>query len=123
MANRCPDCAKFVSLDDPEVSVESEDVGITGTVDIDTLITLNCAECGTGLYETSLNIMEDFKCEECGYPPLEVSVESAEGLVTEEKRKKQYGAEVEMLLTCSECGKTWSVCRQVAAPLNDFDEL
>jgi len=56
MSNRCPDCGIFVSLEqaDPEVdSLEIDDGGhITGEV----RIVLACAECGTEMKETTIQI-------------------------------------------------------------------
>lgn len=62
---RCPDCNKFVSYDtdqEPEVDVDiDEDGQVTGTVRIFDA----CAECGTELRETTIDISEDMSaaCE------------------------------------------------------------
>ena len=51
MANRCPNCNKFVSLEleDPEVdNVEIEDMGNgKGLLWMNVSLKRNCAECGT----------------------------------------------------------------------------
>lgn len=56
---RCPDCNKFVSIDmaEPELDLELGDGEVTGSV----RLVQTCAECGTELAETTLEIAQLFK--------------------------------------------------------------
>lgn len=62
MANRCPDCNKFVSLelaDDPDVQsceVEASEDGKTGLMRLTVHLIKICAECGTELAEKELEL-------------------------------------------------------------------
>ncbi len=72
---RCPDCSKMVSYDEPQATVESEEVSNEGLVNIEVRLVLPCAECGTELKETTFNFEIDLEhtCEnrktlcECGH--------------------------------------------------------
>ena len=61
---RCPDCNKFVSYDDGDVDVQSEDVE-SGEVRVEVRIVKTCAECGTELKEATLELHGPFEhdCE------------------------------------------------------------
>lgn len=54
---RCPDCNKFVGLDeaDPELDLSVEDAVVSGTV----RIVRTCAECGQELKEASFDVEVD----------------------------------------------------------------
>ncbi len=58
---RCPDCSKMVSYDEPQATVESEEVSDEGLVSIEVRLVLPCAECGTELKETTFNFEIDLE--------------------------------------------------------------
>lgn len=119
MANRCPSCEKFVSLEpgDPEL----EDITIDGTeVKCTVRLTMRCAECGDDMREYYSEPVEEVaqrleessdyhdhfdekgepKTEECELEAVENGIEQQEKT---EKRKTLYGAEIhyEVRCTCS----------------------
>jgi hypothetical protein len=55
MANRCPDCNKFVSLEMGDPEVESIEVDLDGVVSGDVRLTLICSECGNELSEATIS--------------------------------------------------------------------
>lgn len=68
---RCPDCNKFVSYDEPEA--ESNSVGVDGDdLSLETVVRLNCAECGTALkeytFETGITMSHDCPPQEPATP-------------------------------------------------------
>lgn len=62
---RCPDCNKFVSMEnaDPDVDVESSLEGHTISVTGSIRAVRTCAECGTELKELSFDIDEKIEIE------------------------------------------------------------
>jgi hypothetical protein len=127
---RCPDCSKFVSMDNDEPDLE--EISIEGaTVSANVRLQRNCAECGTTLKSGSLemeddldgneNLVEHLPCTECGVVgkaspgcankdfdhetghELSVADINVEG--TEEGggryAKSYFGAEVTYEVTCS----------------------
>jgi hypothetical protein len=82
---RCPDCNKFVSYDDGDVDVQSEDVE-SDEVRVEVRIVKTCAECGTELKEATLELHGPFEhdCEaptHDGEPVDADEMEEAEALV------------------------------------------
>lgn len=145
---RCPDCNRFVSYGDGEVSVESveidDDLLITGTV----RIALTCGECGTELKEANLDFDHqiDHKCP-VGVPDgalIEIddqpdadftdriettrTVTKKDGTTVEKPlpsraQRTFYGAEISGVCKCNGCAETfeWSVTVEESA--SAFDEL
>lgn len=114
---RCPDCNKFVSLDEPEVEVDGEDL-ISGGVCIEVTITLQCAECGTELKSHTLVHEDIVSCPNCGEDNLdELSLEDVEATGQEiyedafsvktgrklKNQQKYYGAEISYTVVCAKC--------------------
>lgn len=69
MANRCPDCNKFVSLETPEPDEEAFDFQITEDgVDIQATLQQNreCAECGTVMKSYCHDLEESIDWETIG---------------------------------------------------------
>lgn len=122
--NRCSQCSKFVSLElgepqDEGLTINVEEgtehgvhgITLNGTV----RVTLNCAECGGELAETTLEFESDWQLEHldgCEYdgdacieetsPELESAEDSTgHGMYT----KRFYGAAVSFEVSCNECGE------------------
>ncbi len=55
---RCPDCNKFVAYEEGEPEVNVLDLDDQGNINAEVCITLNCAECGTTLKESSFTLEE-----------------------------------------------------------------
>jgi uncharacterized protein with PIN domain len=125
---RCPDCNKFVSFDtETEPEVQSEQVDENGAVEFSVRITNNCADCGTELTETTLEmedtvpeeLLADHKGDEHEYSVEVVSASRTERQSVPQKTSKKtskttvwyrgaktyYGAEIEYSVKCS-CGVT-----------------
>ena len=73
---RCPDCARMVSFDEPQATVEDEGISEDGEVRVEVRLVLPCAECGAELKENTFSFEEhvEHPCEEgkikciCGHP-------------------------------------------------------
>lgn len=118
---RCPDCAKFVSLEqgEPEVNELTLDDGmITATVRIANC----CAECGTEVTEADLEWEAELEGDVSGHEgdghALKIDeADCAPTMRTEGKgrgTKTFYGAEISYSVTCS-CGKLG----EITGSLND----
>lgn len=79
---RCPDCNKFVSYDDGDVDVQSEDVE-SGEVRVEVRIVKTCAECGTELREATLDLSHAFE-HDCESPTHDGEPVEADDLDTAE---------------------------------------
>jgi hypothetical protein len=107
---RCPDCAKWVSVEqpEPEVDIDIQGDDISGTV----RIVLECANCGTELKQTEFDVAVDIsehlkhKC-----PDAEIGVgwnaemEDIEATMRQHPPKAQrrttyYGASGNIRLKC-----------------------
>jgi hypothetical protein len=62
---RCQDCGKMVSFDEPQATVEYEDISDDGQVSIEVRLVLPCAECGAELKESSFSFEHqvEHKCD------------------------------------------------------------
>lgn len=87
MANRCPDCNKFVSLEPgegPEISVEVDESGdISGTA----TVYLCCAECGTEILTATV----DLEGVHEGEKTADSAFESAQDIDTEDEMMEEGG--------------------------------
>jgi hypothetical protein len=108
---RCPNCAKFVSLDFSDPEVESIEVDHGGNVEIQVKLERTCADCGEVMKEATLEmtwepgeddsrkIKEHFGVND---PSLEIestdveSIEKAGGRY----KKSYFGAHVQFKITC-----------------------
>jgi len=97
---RCPDCNKFVSYDDGDVDVQSEDVE-SGEVRVEVRIVKTCAECGTELKEANFDLESDFTDGVAKH--LAERKEALADAITDAQRKAQ--------LACTACaGKPSEHC-------------
>ena len=55
MSNRCPDCMKFVSLEQADPEVDNLEVDEAGTVTGEVRLVLTCADCGGEMKEVTLD--------------------------------------------------------------------
>lgn len=120
---RCPDCNKFVGLEEADPEVDSIDVDDEGNVAIEVRITNNCADCGMELREATFSLEHDHSedCKEHKGVGHELSIDedgaertSRSGFFDKKKNqfvsaggrysKTFYGAEVGYSIKCS-CGK------------------
>ena len=122
MANRCPDCNKFVGLEqgDPEVTVNSDMLtSLEDLIEGDVRLVLNCADCGSEMAEATVQF------EAAVNPPgeketphkwkkdcsVDVSEDGAEPIDRYDGKpgtpmryqRHWYGADVTLTLECS-CG-------------------
>jgi hypothetical protein len=140
---RCPDCNKFVSFDEPEVEVESEEVERVNdsavSVTAEVHVTLKCADCGTELKETTIQFENDYELPEPADPDqarlsLEVSVEAeptdwfndkdrhGKPIRNPRYQTHYYGADLTITVT-DEAGAQHEFEAQVGAAASAFDEM
>lgn len=140
---RCPDCNKFVSYDDPEVEVSSEEVervdSNTVRVTAEVAVSLNCADCGTQLKQADLTYEEDHNvplAEDVGddyEDDLSVSIEAEplDRYATEDRHGKPirnpryqthyYGANLSITITSD--GLDMVVSGSVEEAASGFEEV
>jgi hypothetical protein len=89
---RCQDCAKFVSFDEPEVELQTEEMTMsyeggddfTFSAEAEARVVLKCADCSTELKETSFSL-EGTVSHECSKTPADIDQQvEAEGLTPED---------------------------------------
>lgn len=117
---RCPDCERFVSFDtevEPETDLEMFD----DTVQVSVRRVLACADCGTELKETQLelemtleSIIDDCTCQsreaweatEDLSPTVETQTHDRHGKPIKRARYQRtyYGVEGTITVRCDECG-------------------
>ncbi len=139
---RCPDCKKFVSVtqEDPEFEPEvatdaTGGLSQQGTVSGDIRLVLSCADCGTELAESTQSVEENFALvheEGCKTLEAEDMPElEAEATATSNDRfegkgrgaRHYYGADIEVKLSCSECGAEATVETKVEEQASAFESL
>lgn len=62
---RCSSSNKFASYDEPEASIEGEEMN-GSTYSAEVRIMRPCSECGEEMAETNLNPEADVECQNCG---------------------------------------------------------
>lgn len=109
---RCPDCAKFVSMEFGEPEVEQIDVTPEGEVTCSVTLTRTCADCGNDLktasIEMELDLTEQCKdhlnSEDSDDDTHDLEIEEGEINQIEEGggryAKSYFGAEVCFTITC-----------------------
>ncbi len=116
---RCPDCNKFVELEQAELEVEADvdeerekgkseaTITVTGRVNL----VLNCADCGIALKEANLDLgMKKMpfvheKPDCAGVLDVEVKGETTDRFEGSGRYAKHfYGADISANVTCSDCG-------------------
>lgn len=148
MANRCPDCNKFVGLElgEPEVnSLEVDETGIHGEV----RLVQTCAECSGEMNEASVEIEQELPDEAAAHleehPDHTLSIQEDSSEADEDWRSsasaeayaKAHGkrispryqrhymsATIHATISCDKCEETWEVeinSDEVSA--GEFDSL
>lgn len=114
---RCPDCAKFVSMETNDPEVETIDIDEAGNVTATVRVVRVCADCGTELKETTLEMETDVSIEghdseatnDDGSDKHELLVEETNVEATERSvgkgryARSYFGACVSFKVTCK-CG-------------------
>lgn len=134
---RCPDCNKFVALEqeEPEVEAEVSEERETGKAESSVIVSgnvqlgLSCADCGTGLKGTDL----DFEAEEVEFlhktadctGELEVYAEGEssdryEGIGR--YAKHFYGADIRAKVSCVACEAKVEVTASVEEQASAFED-
>jgi DNA-directed RNA polymerase subunit RPC12/RpoP len=88
---RCQDCAKFVSFDEPEVELQTEEMTVDYeggddlkfSAEAEARVVLKCAECSTELKETTFNLEGEF-LHSCTKLPADILTQSEEEGITPE---------------------------------------
>ena len=138
MGNRCPDCAKFVGLEEPE-EASIEDSGCEGGhVTVEVHMTRNCAECGTEMKESYLTYEKEFECPSCSPDVEDIELISVEAEVTSRMQsidrngkpiknprymKTYYGADLTLSLKCNHCEHEWTEDDGVEAAASEFEDV
>ena len=137
---RCPDCAKFVSFDEPQVEIEQEDLTREEegfTVNVSIRMVLPCADCGTELkdYTEDLDIDIEHSCE--GTEEEEDTLLIDEPSTSDDYRpahdkkgkpipqrfqKHFYIAEISGSVICGKCGEEIPFSENVEVQSSSFDE-
>lgn len=141
---RCPDCSKMVSFDEPQATVESEEVSDDGQVNIEVRLVLPCAECGQELKETTFSFEHDLEhtcdpvkaLENPDKSGFELQVDDPE--TTEDFKPKVdakgkpiptryqkhfYGVTVTGTATCNKCGEEIPFTLEDEIQSSGMDEL
>lgn len=134
---RCPDCNKFVSYDEPEVEIQSEDIDDDGYVSAEIQVSLPCAECGTVLKEAYLEFNENYTCPECDNTE-ELELVNFDASATDRYEdtdrhgkkiknprymKHYYGADLTIELKCPKCKHEWTESDLVEEQASGFEEV
>lgn len=118
---RCPDCNKFVSQDLADPEVNDLTIDPEGNVHAEVRVVVTCADCGTELKETNLEMEMDLSDKlkghlsgDDGEHELTIDEDGSEGIedmkTTDRHGKKiksarymtkLYGARVDFKVTCS----------------------
>jgi len=137
MNNRCPDCNRFVSLEqeEPEADVDitsrepivdtQQELTITGSV----RLVLVCAECGTEMAEANLDVEEEHTfchaksgCQ--GTVAAETEAELADRYEGKGRGMRHfYGVDLTVILECEECNAHEEVSIHEEEQADSFDEL
>jgi len=149
---RCPSCSKFVSFGEPDVEVESSEVGDDDTVTAEVRVTLPCAECGEELKERFFTVdgQIDHLCEfplviakltkEAGGDPAKVGTDEVDTAVADRefdileataepldrmqgKSKRFYGATVTWEVVCGACDTPITVTADDEEEAAAFDSV
>jgi hypothetical protein len=79
---RCPDCSKFVGMENGDLEVNDLSIDTDGQVSVDVSLPRNCAECSTELKRGEFQTEEqvDLEPEQCGSPDAKVEGEGDEAV-------------------------------------------
>jgi len=136
MSNRCPDCSKFVSLEqaEPELEVEVNGNTVAGTV----RLVLACADCSTEMKEVNLEFSLEIghECKLSSEPEFEIECESAEATDRYQDKDQHgkpiknmrymthyHGAEISITVSCGSCGESIELFEAVEEAASGFEEI
>lgn len=113
---RCPDCNKFVSMENGDLEIDVLEIDVDGTVHCEASLPRNCADCGTELKRGTFDVDEDVELDsvECPGAPAEaedknhdLSIDELGNDVSESGgsryAKNMIGFDLEYEVTCSRC--------------------
>ena len=133
MAYRCPNCNKFVSVEEAEP--EDQGIAISGdNIEGDVRVVIICADCSSELAENTIHVEvelpEAVVAHECEYEPdLDMTLEADDYFDGDEKvaaryRKHFYGFTGTATITCS-CGQLEEVSVDITGheAAGSFDSL
>ena len=144
MSNRCPDCLKFVSLEQEEPEVNSVEIESAGDIEdgvqelevtADVRLVLNCGECGGEMKEANLDATETVQfthADDCEAEEgdLEIEEDGAENMDDYRPagrpmryQKHYYGADVTVRVKCNKCEAEDTFTVKVEEQAGAFDEL
>lgn len=146
MSNRCPDCSKFVSLNQEEPEENSAfEIDAEGEITGELRAVLTCAECGTEMKDTTFDFSETpdeiaehldeatkraFDADSVEPEVHELTVNGAAYDSTERysdnkyyrARRHYYGVRAEISVECS-CGESWTITLEEDQQASSFDDL
>lgn len=137
MSNRCPNCNKFVSLEqqEPELDLAVDGDEVSGTV----RLVLACAECSEEMKELhfDVNIKIKHACDddtiECEFEISDESAEATDRYNDKDRKGKPiknmrymahyYGADISVTVKCAECGEEIELSDTVEEAASGFESL
>lgn len=144
MGNRCPDCTKFVSLDQGDPEVNSIEIDDSGHITANVRAVLNCSECSTEMkdydFTTELDpdeIVEHVQMHQDAGEEFELSIEEGSSEaedryenkdrhgkpITNPRYQRHYlGYSLDVKVTCS-CGEEFDVTITDEEMASSFNEL
>lgn len=132
MANRCPDCNKFVSLNrDEELDLQDEDLGVDSVYTATVRVVDTCAECGAEMLEGLIEIEEDLSdiVEPDKHKDHELVLETkvdhdTEVFVVKGRKVYYHVAELDVRITCQTCKKVvFGGDLSGSLPYSDMDSM
>lgn len=139
---RCPSCEKFVSYDEPELEEQEPEVD-GDNVRLEVRMSLNCADCGDELKETTFELETEVTS-----PDVEDNAPCASGhewtaelnscdatdryqdkdrngktITNFRYRKHLYGVEAQVSVKCSVCNHEETFTMKDETQASAFDEL
>ena len=130
---RCPDCNKFVGIEQEAPEVQSLEISgeeDTATITCEVSLALNCADCSTQLSEATAEHEEEIEVKH-DLPDCKGAWEIEEVGCGETDRfegkgrgaRHYYGAEVTAKVTCPECKANYEVSFTVEEQASSFDSV
>lgn len=131
---RCPNCNKFVSLEQAEPEVTAQVNG--DVVDLDVRMVLTCAECGEELLEAEVSdefTIDNHDCEDAEYEEVDTTAEATDRYQDKDRhgkliksmryRRHYYGANGTVVVECSKCKQYVDVPFDVEEQASSFMEM
>lgn len=89
---RCPDCNKFVSMENGDLEVYELSIDVDGTVSVSASLPRNCADCGTELKRGEFQTEDD-----AGISEAELECKFSKATEVREDELKPHSFEIEEL--------------------------